>query len=142
MNVQITKVQGYAWRLTRRCGWAELAGVIFRNAPVIRKYLLLSIVSGYNSMLASFGDKETERIYRGDVSRKFPFEIQRVARRKLIMLHSAVQVSDLKIPPGNKLEKLKGNLSDFHSIRINEKWRILFIWKSGKAQRVKIADYH
>lgn len=93
-------------------------------------------------MIVSFADKETEKIFEGLVSRKLPVEMQRTARKKLIMLHGAIQILDLKIPPGNRLEKLKGKQSDLHSIRINDQWRIIFTWSSGNAEKVQIVDYH
>ena len=93
-------------------------------------------------MIKSFGDKETEKVFNRIFSRKLPNEIQRVALRKLNMIHGATELKDLEVPPGNKLEKLKGNLSDYHSIRINDQWRIIFIWSTGHAEEVKITDYH
>lgn len=93
-------------------------------------------------MIRSFGDKETEKIWEGIVSKKLPFDIQNVARRKLRMINSSQDINDLRIPPANRLEKLKGNLSTFHSIRINNQWRIIFEWKNDDAYEVKIVDYH
>ena len=80
-------------------------------------------------MILSFGNKETEKIWKGIVSKKLPREIQDNARRKLRMIHNSVDITDLRIPPSNKLEKLKGSLKEFHSIRINDQWRIIFEWK-------------
>ena len=93
-------------------------------------------------MIKSFGDKETEKVFNRIFSRKLPNEIQRGALRKLNMIHGATELKDLEVPPGNKLEKLKGNLSDYHSIRINDQWRIIFIWATGHAEEVEITDYH
>ncbi len=93
-------------------------------------------------MIISFGDKETEKIWDGEVSKKLPREIQEVARRKLRMLNNSVNVADLRIPPANKLERLKGNWSAFHSIRINDQWRVIFKWANGNASEVEIIDYH
>lgn len=93
-------------------------------------------------MIKNFGDKETEKIWNGIRSKKLPNEIQNVARRKLRMLNNAQEIIDLKITPANKLEKLKGNLSAYHNIRINNQWRIIFIWKNNDAYNVKILDYH
>ncbi|MDY0089903.1 MAG: type II toxin-antitoxin system RelE/ParE family toxin [Flavobacteriaceae bacterium] len=93
-------------------------------------------------MIISFGNKETEKIWNGEVSKKLPGEIQEVARRKLRMLNNSVDVSDLRIPPSNHLEKLKGNLKDFYSIRINNQWRIIFKWENSNAFEVEIIDYH
>ncbi|MBK6902085.1 MAG: type II toxin-antitoxin system RelE/ParE family toxin [Saprospirales bacterium] len=93
-------------------------------------------------MIKSFGDKETERIWHGSYSRKFPTDIQPIARRKLRMINNAQDINDLRVPPGNKLEKLKGNLKDFWSIRINNQWRIIFKWIGNDAYEVQVTDYH
>ena len=93
-------------------------------------------------MIASFGNEETEKIWLGNVSKKLPFEIQNVARRKLRMLNNAQDINDLRIPPANRLEKLKGDLEAFYSIRINNKYRIIFIWEVGNCTNVEIVDYH
>lgn len=93
-------------------------------------------------MIISFGDKETEKIFSRKRSKKLPNEIQINALRKLNMIHAAKRVKDLEIPPGNRLEKLKGDLSAYHSIRINDQWRIIFVWSAGNAGYVKICDYH
>jgi proteic killer suppression protein len=93
-------------------------------------------------MIKSFGDKETELIWEGIRSRKLPNEIQNMARRKLRMINNAHDINDLRIPPANRLEKLKGNLEDFHSIRINKQWRIIFQWINNDAFEVEIKDYH
>ncbi|MBS1597114.1 MAG: type II toxin-antitoxin system RelE/ParE family toxin [Bacteroidetes bacterium] len=93
-------------------------------------------------MIQSFGSKETENIWNGIRLSKLPNEVQQVGRRKLRMLNNSSNLNDLKIPPSNKLEKLKGNLKDFYSIRINDQWRIIFKWVNGNAFEVKILDYH
>lgn len=93
-------------------------------------------------MIRSFGDKETEKIWEGIVSKKLPFDTQNVARRKLRMINSSQDINDLRIPPAKRLEKLKGNLNSYHSIRINNQWRIVFEWKNDDAYEVKIVDYH
>ena len=93
-------------------------------------------------MIKSFGDKETEKIWSGSYSKKLPGDIQPVARRKLRMINNAQDINDLRIPPGNKLEKLKGKLKDFWSIRINSQWRITFKWMGNDAYEVQIIDYH
>jgi proteic killer suppression protein len=93
-------------------------------------------------MIKEFGDKETELIWKGIRSRKLPNEIQDVARRKLRMINSSQEINDLKIPPANRLEKLKGDLSSYFSIRINNQWRIIFVWINNDAYDVKIVDYH
>lgn len=93
-------------------------------------------------MIKGFGDKQTEKIWNGIRSKKLPNEIQNVARRKLRLLNNAQEVNDLRIPPANKLEKLKGDLKDFYSIRINNQWRIIFQLKNNDAYDVEIVDYH
>jgi proteic killer suppression protein len=93
-------------------------------------------------MIKEFGDKESEKIWNGVRSKKLPNEIQNVARRKLRMLNNAQDINDLRIPPANRLEKLKGDLKKYHSIRINRQWRIIFQWRNSDAYDVKIVDYH
>ena len=93
-------------------------------------------------MIRSFKDIEVKKIFDGQTSRKFPVAIQQVVRRKLRMLNNAHNINDLRIPPANRLEKLKGNLKGFHSMRINEKWRIVFRWQTSDAYNVQIIDYH
>ena len=93
-------------------------------------------------MIKSFGDKETEKIWNGMFSKKLPSDIQPIARRKLRMINNAQDINDLRVPPGNRLEKLKGELSDYYSIRINNKWRIIFKWIGSDAYEVQIIDYH
>jgi proteic killer suppression protein len=93
-------------------------------------------------MITSFGDKETKKIWDGDRIKKLSTELQEVARRKLRMLNNSQNINDLVIPPSNNLERLKGNLKDFYSIRINDKWRIVFIWNNGNADQVQVVDYH
>jgi toxin HigB-1 len=86
--------------------------------------------------------KETEKIFQGQISKKLPLEIQRIARRKLIYLDDAEDLHDLQAPPGNRLEKLKGARAGQYSIRINDQWRICFDWIENKARNVEIVDYH
>jgi proteic killer suppression protein len=93
-------------------------------------------------MIQSFAGREAERIWRGETSRKLPQEIQRAARRKLRMLNNAYALDDLRVPPGNRLEALGGDRAGKHSIRINQQWRICFVWQGGHAYAVEIVDYH
>ena len=93
-------------------------------------------------MILSFGSKETEKIWKGTRSKILPDEIQRVARRKLRMLNNSINLNDLIIPPSNNLEKLKGKMKDYYSIRINDQWRIIFCWENGHSLNVEIIDYH
>jgi toxin HigB-1 len=92
-------------------------------------------------MIENFACAETEKIFRAQVSRRLPIDIQRTARRKLLQIHAATQLLDLAVPPGNRLEALKGSRSGQHSVRINDQWRICFRWESG-AHDVEIVDYH
>jgi proteic killer suppression protein len=93
-------------------------------------------------MIRSFADSETELIWSGRRSRKLPPGIQAVALRKLRLLNQARALSDLRVPPGNRLEALKGDRACQHSIRINEQWRICFVWIEGGPSNVTIVDYH
>lgn len=93
-------------------------------------------------MLSSFGDKDTKKIWEGERVKGFSTGIQETARRKLRMLNNSQDLTDLLIPPSNRLEKLKGNFKEFYSIRINDQWRIIFKWNNGNAEEVKIIDYH
>ena len=93
-------------------------------------------------MISSFGSKETEKIWNGIRSANLPNGIQDVARRKLRMINNSQNLNDLKVPPSNFLEKLKRDLIGFYSIRINDKWRIIFRWDNGNANEVEIVDYH
>ena len=93
-------------------------------------------------MIVSFADPETEKVFRGSVSRKLPRDIQRTARRKLLYLDDAEDLRDLLAPPGNRLEALRGNRNGQYSIRINDQLRICFFWKDERAQSVEIVDYH
>jgi len=93
-------------------------------------------------MIKGFGNKETEKIWNGLRSKKLPNEIQQIGRRKLRMLNNSQDIQDLKNPPSNRLEKLSGKLKSYYSIRINNQWRIMFIWKNGNASEVEIIDYH
>ena len=93
-------------------------------------------------MIVSFADKETERIWNGQTSLRLPIQIQAVARRKLRMLDAAQRLDDLRIPPANRLEMLKGARAGQHGVRINEQWRICFVWRDGQCAEVEIVDYH
>ena len=93
-------------------------------------------------MIESFADPETEKIFKGIVSRKLPLTIQKTARRKLVYLDDAEDLRDLFAPPGNRLEALHGKREGQHSIRINDQYRICFKWLKGKARDVEITDYH
>lgn len=93
-------------------------------------------------MILDFKCRETEAIWHGQVSRRLPIEIQAIARRKLRMLNNAAALADLRIPPANRLEALKGSRRGQYSIRINDRWRICFTWSANDAAAVEIVDYH
>jgi toxin HigB-1 len=93
-------------------------------------------------VIKSFKNKETEKIYNLERSKRLPTDIQQIALRKLRILNNAKNINDLRIPPANRLEKLSGNLADKYSIRINDQWRICFEWNDDDAYNVEIIDYH
>ncbi len=93
-------------------------------------------------MILSFGDKETEKIFNQNFSKRIPPEIQKKALTKLILIDNAEKEDDLKSPPSNRLESLKGDLNGFYSIRINYQWRIIFKFEQGNCNQVSIIDYH
>jgi toxin HigB-1 len=93
-------------------------------------------------VIHSFKSKETEKIFNRERSRKLPQDIQQIALRKLRMLDNAQNINDLRVPPANRLEKLKGEREGQYSIRINDQWRICFKWEDGNALDVEIVDYH
>lgn len=93
-------------------------------------------------MIRGFRDEDTDKIFRRERARRFPEAVQRTAHRKLVMLDAAESLQDLRAPPGNRLEKLVGNRAGQHSIRINDRWRICFVWREGDAHEVEVVDYH
>jgi proteic killer suppression protein len=93
-------------------------------------------------MIVSFRDKETERLWRSGRNRRLPASLQLRAFKKLAILNAAVTLENLKVPPGNQLEALRGNRAGQHSIRINDQYRVCFVWRDGNAFDVEIADYH
>lgn len=93
-------------------------------------------------MIENFRDEEAEAVWRGETSRKLPGDIQKTARRKLRMLNNAQLLADLRSPPGNRLEALRGSRQGQHSIRVNDQWRVCFVWRNGNAHDVEIVDYH
>lgn len=93
-------------------------------------------------MIKSFNSKETEKIWEGNFSKEYPNDIQDIARKKLRMLNNSYEISDLRVPPSNRLEKLKGDRIGQYSIRINNQWRICFMWENSDSYNVEITDYH
>ena len=93
-------------------------------------------------MIRTFKSKEVEQIFKRYYVKKYPYSIQRIAFRKLRMINKAISINDLRVPPANHLEKLKGDRTGQYSIRINDQWRICFEWHSSDAFKVEIVDYH
>ena len=93
-------------------------------------------------MIKSFGDDDTRRVFERERVRRWALSLQRAALRKLLMLDAAESLTDLRVPPGNRLEKLSGDRSAQHSIRINDQWRLCFRWRDSDAYEVEIVDYH
>lgn len=93
-------------------------------------------------MIRSFGDRDTEQLFERKRTRRFGSDVERIARRKLLMIDAAEKLSDLRVPPGNRLERLRGDRRGQHSIRVNVQWRVCFRWRSGDAFDVEIVDYH
>jgi proteic killer suppression protein len=93
-------------------------------------------------VIKGFADKDTERLWNRQHARSIPTDVQRRALRKLAMINAAVSLQDLRVPPSNRLEALKGDRKGQHSIRINEQFRVCFVWKGGDAYEVEITDYH
>jgi proteic killer suppression protein len=93
-------------------------------------------------VIKSFADKRTAAIFAGYAVRDLPWQIQRRARAKLVAIDAAKQIDDLRAPPGNRLEALRSDRQGQHSVRINEQWRICFVWRDGEAWDVEIVDYH
>ena len=93
-------------------------------------------------MIQTFRDKETERLFNREPVKRFPPAVRRPALRKLLLLDAAESLKDLRVPPGNRLEKLHGDREGHHSIRINDQWRIVFRWEASDAFEVEITDYH
>ncbi len=93
-------------------------------------------------MIKSFRNKETEKVYTREGSSKLPRDIQQAALRKLRMINNAKSINDLRSPPANRLEKLKGNREGQLSVRINDQWRICFVWQNSDVYQVEITDYH
>ena len=104
------------------------------------RYITYNVIVAF--VIRSFRDKRTQTIYRGDRVRGLAVDIQQRARRKLRMIDAATVIDDLRIPPSNRPEKLKGDRRGQHSIRINDQWRIFFVWKDSSASDVEIVDYH
>jgi proteic killer suppression protein len=93
-------------------------------------------------VIKSFGDRDTERLFSREPVRRYPAELRRVMLRKLVAVDAAEALDDLRVPPGNRLEKLRGDRAGQLSIRVNDQWRVCFAWRDGDAYDVSIVDYH
>ena len=93
-------------------------------------------------MIKRFGDRDTERLFGRGPVRRYPAELRRAMLRKLVAVDAAESLDDLRVPPGNRLEKLRGDRAGQHSIRVNDQWRVCFAWRDGDAYDVAIVDYH
>jgi proteic killer suppression protein len=93
-------------------------------------------------VITGFADRRTQELFRREFVKGLSTEIQRAALRKLLILDAAARIEDLRVPPGNRLEALRGNLRGLHSIRVNDQWRIVFRWSEGNASEVQVLDYH
>jgi toxin HigB-1 len=125
--------------LTRRLTndlWSEIQNIL-RHISIDE----FCITDHNKLVIYSFVCTDTETLFRSVSVRRFK-NIERVARRKLLQLHAATELASLRIPPGNQLEALKGNRSGQYSIRVNDQWRVCFVWQDGGAHRVEIVDYH
>jgi len=119
--------------------------VIFREELRRCTGFILDVINAahyYRLMIRSFRCGETEKIWNQTISRKFPASIQRTALRKLFMIHRARELKDLLVPPANRLEKLKGDRKNRYGIRINDQYRICFVWENSDSLEVEIVDYH
>ena len=103
---------------------------------------ITAVMHHITDVIESFGDKRAAAVFQGRMPKGFPSDIVTVARRKLRMLDAAVSLNDLRVPPANRLEALSGDRAGQHSIRINDQWRVCFVWHDGAAHRVEIVDYH
>ncbi len=122
-----------------------MAGTWLAGTNLYRRLITLDDINAphyYSSVIRSFGDKETEKLFDRQFCRAVPTSLQKPALRKLLILDAAENLEDLRIPPGNRLEKLKGEREGQHSIRVNVQYRICFVWESGGAEDVEIVDYH
>ena len=114
--------------------------------PSIKRPITLDVITGvshaFQQVIGSFKDAEAQRLFRGEPARRLPPDLRRVAQRKLSLVEAAVELRDLRAPPGNRLEALVGDRWGQHSIRINDQWRICFRWEKDTAYDIEIVDYH
>jgi proteic killer suppression protein len=133
--------EGVPARAASSCGPSSKAPRV--GAESVRPHLTYSryalILRG---VITSFADRRTKELFGRDRVKGLSVEVQRSALRKLLILDAAARIEDLRVPPGNRLESLRGSLRGFHSIRVNDQWRIVFRWSEGNASDVRIIDYH
>ena len=123
--------------------WISILYLLHSKAFICRIfYSLLTLVLFGVQMILTFGNKTTQKIWEGFPVRGVSEEFQEIIRRKLRMLNNSVDLNDLMVPPSNRLEKLKGKMKEYYSIRVNDQWRIIFIWSKGHALEVELRDYH
>jgi proteic killer suppression protein len=103
---------------------------------------LLTYRVNIQAVIKSFGDRDTERLFAREPVRRYPAQLRRTMLRKLVAVDAAEALDDLRVPPGNRLEKLRGDRAGQHSIRVNDQWRVCFVWRDGDAHDVSIVDYH
>ena len=138
--VSLVECREAVYRLSWHTGQGDHEGQTISKTITLDVIIFLQYDEGY--MIKTFADKETERLFQREASRKLPADIQRKARLKLEILDAVERLNDLKVPLGNRLEKLSGDREGQHSIRINQQWRICFRWKNGDCYDVEIVDYH
>ena len=124
------------------CRQARIEADASRSAQTIATLDDINQARHYQAVIESFADKETERVWNRQFSRRLPREVQVIGRRKLVMLHRSRDLNDLRVPPANRLERLRGKREGRYSIRINNQWRVCFKWNRGTATDVEIVDYH
>lgn len=112
------------------------------SPPALCLTLIVSATTISCWVIRSYGDKDTQAVAERRRARKLPEDIQRRAQRKLMILNNATNLDDLRIPPGNRLKALSGDRAGQHSIRLNNQWRVCFVWRDGNAYQVKIVEYH
>ena len=103
---------------------------------------VINVTRYYGQVIQSFADSDTEKVWRRMHVRKFGPDLQRMAHRKLLMLDAAESINDLRVPPGNRLEQLRGGRAGQHSIRISDQWRVCFVWSGAGPAEVEVTDYH
>ena len=110
--------------------------------PVVGCFTSRGVMCSITAVIKSFRDKRAAAVFEDKMPKGFPSNLAAAARKKLRVLDSAVDLDDLKVPSGNRLEELKGALAGLHSIRVNDQWRVCFVWRDGDAHEVRIVDYH